>query len=408
MHLSGRYPHWWQGRRFKAPIRAWAACVTAESTRDNPQRALLGRLVQGRLQGGALKAALVHTFTRSGLASGGLDQVIIRYRTGGYSQLGFKSYAQGREKWQGPSLDLVWFDEEPPWDIYVEGLTRTNATNGFVMMTFTPLKGYSQVVGHFLEKTAAQRHVTRIKLWDASHLSDTQKQVIYASYAEHERGARANGEPAVGEGRIFPFTEEAIKVDPFEIPAHWARIAALDFGWDHPTAAVLLVHNRDSDELFITRTYRVSRKTPAEHVAVLRTWDKGERGTLSWAWPHDGLQTEKGTGRALASQYREHGLNVLPAPITFANGSNSVEAGLVELYARMQSGTLKVFASCPDWFEEFRLYHRKEGRVVKVQDDLMAATRYAFMGLRFAKPPQQARKRIAQSTYGDYSPFNWG
>jgi phage terminase large subunit-like protein len=44
--------------------------------------------------------------------------------------------------------DGVWFDEEPPIEIYTEGLTRTN--NGqrsqFAIMTFTPLLGVSDVV----------------------------------------------------------------------------------------------------------------------------------------------------------------------------------------------------------------------------------------------------------------------
>jgi len=57
-------------------------------------------------------------------------------------------------RWQGETLDFVWFDEEPPLDIYMEGLTRTNATGGLTMITFTPLLGMSDVVSMFLEATA--------------------------------------------------------------------------------------------------------------------------------------------------------------------------------------------------------------------------------------------------------------
>jgi hypothetical protein len=42
MHLTGRYPDWWRGRVFHAPVKLWAAGVTSESTRDNPQRILVG------------------------------------------------------------------------------------------------------------------------------------------------------------------------------------------------------------------------------------------------------------------------------------------------------------------------------------------------------------------------------
>lgn len=40
-------------------------------------------------------------------------------------------------------------------DIYMEGLTRTNATGGGVFMTFTPLLGMSEVVMMFLQDDAA-------------------------------------------------------------------------------------------------------------------------------------------------------------------------------------------------------------------------------------------------------------
>jgi hypothetical protein len=58
---------------------------------------------------------------------------------------------------------------------------------------------------------------------------------------------------------------------------------------------------------------------------------------------------------------------------------------------RMKTGRFKVFNHLLDWLEEFRLYHRKDGRVVKEGDDLMAATRYAVMSLRHARTETQWR-----------------
>jgi terminase large subunit-like protein len=59
----------------------------------------------------------------------------------------------------------------------------------------------------------------------------------------------------------------------------------------------------------------------------------------------------------------------------FEDGSVSVEAGLMKMLTMMQSGRFKVFKHLNDCWEEFRLYHRKDGKVVKDGDDLMAATR---------------------------------
>jgi hypothetical protein len=70
---------------------------------------------------------------------------------------------------------------------------------------------------------------------------------------------------------------------------------------------------------------------------------------------------------------------------TFPDGTNGLEAGIAEMLDRMQTGRLKVFSTLNDWWEEFRLYHRKDGLIVKVRDDLMSATRYAMMMRRFGE-----------------------
>lgn len=52
---------------------------------------------------------------------------------------------------------------------------------------------------------------------------------------------------------------------------------------------------------------------------------------------------------------------------------------------RMLTGRWKVFKTCPHWLEERRLYHRKEGKIVKERDDVLSASRYALMMLRHAE-----------------------
>jgi phage terminase large subunit-like protein len=156
MHLTGRYPDWWRGRVFDKPVRMWVAGVTSESTRDNPQRILIGPPEREEAWGkGMIPKPCIRDHSTTRGVSNALDSVVIRWGGGGdveagHSMLGFKSYEKGREKWQGETLDGVWFDEEPPLDIYSEGLTRTNATGGITIVTFTPLLGMSEVVLMFL------------------------------------------------------------------------------------------------------------------------------------------------------------------------------------------------------------------------------------------------------------------
>ena len=209
-----------------------------------------------------------------------------------------------------------------------------------------------------------------------------QRAAIIASYQPWERDARTKGVPQLGSGRVFQIDEDEIKCDGFDIPHHWPQIAGIDFGWDHPSAAARLAWDRDGDILYVTATHRQRQQTPALFAASVRPWGDW----LPWAWPHDGLQHDKGSGSQLASQYRAQGLALLANHATFEDGSNGLEAGVMELSDRMQTGRLRVFSHLRDWFEEFNLYHRKAGIIVKASDDLLSATRYAMMMRRDGKP----------------------
>lgn len=379
IHLTGLYPDGWQGRRFTKPIAAWASGVTGESVRDTTQRLLVGR--PGEYGTGMIPGACIVGEPKRAMGVPDLlDSVAVKHVSGGVSRLYFKRYEQGREKWQGETLDVVWFDEEPPLDIYAEGLTRTNATGGMAYMTFTPLLGMSDVVMRFLQEQNPDRIVISMTIDDVEHYTDEERARIIASYPPHEREARAKGIPTLGSGRIFPIEEEAIKVDPFPIPVHWPRINGMDFGWDHPSAAVQCAWDRDGDCWYVMRGHRQKEATPIVFAAGVKAWGDW----VPTAWPHDGLQHDKGSGEQLAMQYAKAGLLMLKDRATFEDGTNGVEAGLMDMLDRMQTGRFKVFSNLVEWFEEFRMYHRKDGKVVKERDDLMAATRYALMMKRKA------------------------
>lgn len=240
---------------------------------------------------------------------------------------------------------------------------------------------------------------------DAGHFTQADRERIIAQYPLHERKARIQGIPQLGSGRVFPIDEDEIRCKPITIPDHWPQLGALDFGWDHPSAGIKLAWDRDADCVYVTAAHRQREQTPAMFAASVKPWGSNPDGTqwLPWAWPHDGLQHDKGSGEQLASQYRGQGLRMLAMRATFEDGSFGVEAGIAQMLDRMQTGRLKVFEHLADWFEEFRLYHRKDGLIVKVGDDLMSATRYGLMMLRFAEvraktarnPPPQRLSRGA-------------
>lgn len=156
LHLTGLYPDWWEGRRFDRPIRAWAAGKAQDTTRDIVQTTLLGDILgsgQDRRPAGTgtIPGSKIGKLTwKAGSVTNCVDVVKVLHKSGGWSTLGFKAYSQGRGSFEGTAQHLIWFDEEPPEDVYGEALIRTATTNGLMLVTFTPLEGLSNVVKSFL------------------------------------------------------------------------------------------------------------------------------------------------------------------------------------------------------------------------------------------------------------------
>src|SRR6516162_5296686 len=316
MHATGRYADWWKGKRFDKPTVGWACSVSGEVCRDTVQRILLGR--SGAIGTGTIpKDAILETVTARGIAD--LVGIIkVQHESGGVSLIVLKSYAAEREAFQGETLDWAWADEEAPIDIYTELLTRTNVGNGPVWMTETPLLGISEVVRRFLHEKSPDRYVQMMTIEDVGHFSQEEKQRIIASYPKWEVEARTKGVPILGSGRIFPVEESKIACEHRDFPSHWPRIGGMDFGWDHPFAAVELVWDRDTDVVYVSRVHRLKEATPIEHAAAIRPWGKD----LRWSWPRDGKrETLEGAGIALAEQYKAQGLNMLHEHAQFEDGS---------------------------------------------------------------------------------------
>ena len=398
-HATGKYPDWWRGKRFHGPIKAWACGMTNNSTRDVVQSELLGEAGNPEAQGtGAIPLYCIGETTRKPGVPHALDSVLVKHHDkygvfDGWSRIGFMSYEMGHEKYMGQRLDWIWLDEEPPNAIFTQCVTRTTATNGIVSMTFTPEAGMTQVVSDFMNDLkkgqfmlqATWEDVTEVRDEDGNvvkrgHLTQEKIEQLLSVYSPHERDMRTRGIPVFGSGAVFPVhLEEEIAIAPFELPEHWPRICGLDFGWDHPTAAVWIAWDRDTDVLYLYDTYKQNKATAVVHADALKA-----RGNVVTIWPKDGLQSDKGSGVGLADQYRTAGVNMTAEFFKNKSGisgdkvhNQAIEPGIQEIYARMENGTFRVFSHLTDWFKEFRMYYRKDGKIVPMDDDLMSATRYA-------------------------------
>jgi phage terminase large subunit-like protein len=388
-HLHGQYPSDWEGHKFIRPPLCWLLGFSGEKTRDLLQSKLFGRFSEGKFEGGYISADLIIDHRAMTGTSGAMREVRVKH-VNGIAVCQFWSYSQGAHALMGDVIDWYHIDEEPKDQaIYPQVLTRTingdQGRGGRGILTLTPENGKTELVTRFMDDPALGQYL-QTATWDqAPHLSEKAKEEILEQYPPYQRDMRSKGTPLMGSGLIYEISEDELKIDPFNIPDYWFVINGMDFGWDHPQAHIQLVWDRDHDTYYIVNAWKASKKQPFEAWHVVKPWSQN----VPTAWPHDGLQTEKGSAKQQRDYYIEEGFELLPEHATWEDGGNGVWAGIMELNNLMKTGRLKIVSVLFDVFEELRGYHTKttiNGKIeiVKIKDDLLDAIRIAYMMRRYA------------------------
>jgi phage terminase large subunit-like protein len=390
LHLLGDYPDGYEGYRFDHAPMCWALGYSMEKTRDLLQTALFGDFVNGAFVGGLVP---IDKIVPKGWESAtgtpnAMRTVQVLHSSGERSKVQFWSYSQGQHAIMGDVVDWFHVDEEPKdQNIRPQVLTRTangdNGKGGRGIYTFTPENGRTDLVIKFLDEPSRDQFCMTKGWDDAPHMDADKQERMLEQYPEHQRDMRTKGIPMLGHGRIYDLADEFVTCEPFEIPDHWFVIDGMDFGYDHPQAQVQLVENRDTGDIYITKAWKKRKASANDAWGATKLWSEH----VPTAWPHDGLQHEK--GRDVTSQQRDHyadaGFYLLKDHATWDDGGLSVESGLYLIHDLMSKGKFKVFRGVHEFFEEFRQYHRDEkGRIVKANDDVLDAVRYAYMMLRYA------------------------
>jgi len=362
-HLTGLYPEWWEGRTFHFPTKVWVASESQELTRDGAQTLLLGDLAGGKIGTGTIPLELLGRKTMKRGISDAVDTIRVKHSSGGWSELGFKAYNQGREPFQSVTRDYIWLDEEPPEDIYNECSMRVMSAGGYMLLAFTPLSGMSNVCVIFLADDKAESVGMVNMSWaDNPYLPPEMIADLEARMLPHEREARQFGKPIMGSGLIWPVPSTVITCDPFQPPKYWPRGVTMDFGWTAPTGALCGAIEPESDTLYVWWEYKVAEQPPLVHAAAVNAIVAGGSVPV-WGDPA-GQQSGQKDGDKLIEEYRTKG----NLHIELAN--NEVHAGLVRVYHRMITGKLKIFSTCQTLLAEIRMYHYdQKGKVKGDQDD---------------------------------------
>lgn len=392
-HLTGLYPDWWEGLRFTHPIDAWAVGVTAQKTRDVLQRELLGDEEKTGIGTGILPKAMIleDSITRNQHQQGAIDGCYIRHITGGLSRIEFKAMKQGMVAFMGTKQHFILLDEESDevgaYDIFSECKTRTaNYAVAQTLVTYTPLRGLNDLAKYMIdggaEGTVDLYHIG----WDdvpESILSKTAREELLRGYRPHEIEARTKGTPLLSrEGAIYPFIEREIVVEPFLIPSHWKYVIGLDVARIGYYAAVLIAVDPTTDTAYVINEYKEKERSRASHIEAINAWGQG-----IYIGVDKSAQQGDIDGSNTLQVFRQAGCNIHPANLGKGNrNGESVEGSIQHVFDLFSSDRLKIFKTCTEVIDEYRMYRYHKGKVYKHNDHCMDAMRYACISLEHARP----------------------
>jgi phage terminase large subunit-like protein len=274
-YATGQHPY----KQIKTPNRGWVVSLTNEVQRDVAQKEVLRWLPKHMI-----KDVQMRQGRRDSLETGIIDFIQL---TNG-SIIGFKSCDQGRAKFQGTSQHYIWFDEEPPEDIFAECKMRVLDTVGDIWGTMTPLQGLTWVYDTIYMNETQDKEV---KYWliewkDNPHLSREAIHQLESTMSEEEREARQYGKFVAMSGLVYKeFNEDIHVIDPFDVPKAWYDNVSIDPGLDAPLSAHFYAVDGDYNVYVIEEHYKAGESVEwhsqrLHEIADRLGWPKDHQGHL--------------------------------------------------------------------------------------------------------------------------------
>lgn len=400
MHLTGRYPEWWQGKRFDKPVNVMMAGEGWTQVALVLQNEMLGTndvKIQDSLGCGAIPRDCIvfDTMRNDGANCLGVE---VKHTSGANSYLLFANYTQEVRQMQGFKLNLAIFDEQPPDDFFSEIVTRTATTQGQVLCSFTPLKGLNGLVSKFWNREEGYEHirvswddVPEYDPWGEPFLLQSTRLQLERDYLPHERDARRNGVPVMGKGAVFQIRNwPTYKTGDYDFRGTMGlhRIIALDLGLVNDKTVISLMYWDPNEREAWLHTQIVVKGTeeanPANWIQHLM---RPEVYGTPIVLPPDAGTPGRYTmnSQSLREFLESYELNVYPDPIRnppdeSGKTTNHKSYGVNTMRQMLEIGTLHVNENCVEFLREAQNYYADEKGRFSDPDDCIDSARYALLG----------------------------
>lgn len=359
----------------------WVVSLSRQVQRDVAQRKILEYLPASYIE----KIVMV-SGGQDSAENGIIDFILVKSEVGGLSRIGFKSCDQGREKFQGASLDYVWFDEEPPFDIYLECKMRVLDKCGDIFGTMTPLKGLTWVYNtiYLNEKNDQEVWCETMEWADNPFLSKTEIENMTKSLPAEEIESRRYGKFMQNGGLVYnEFDENVHVIEPFNIPLDWQDNISIDPGLHNPLSAHFYAVDFDGN-IYVVAEHYASQQTVEYHankikeIAKRLNWKTDSRGYLKALIDSAAGQRTLASEKNVVELFYENGILVNPK----VNKDLFSGISVVKSYLKTADGKsrLFIFKNCVNLIRELKNYWWGDDDVpVKKDDHCLDELRYYLM-----------------------------
>ncbi len=384
-------------RQNKPNICGWVVSLSAQVQRDVAQKKILRYLRRDWIEDIVMLSG-----RKDSPEHGIIDFIRVKNVFGGVSVIGFKSCDQGREKFQGASLDFVWFDEEPPQDVYMECRMRVFDRKGELFGTMTPLKGLTFVYNEiYLNRYADPEVWYEFMEWsDNPYLDPEEIRALEGSMDELTLQSRRFGRfTSAASGLVYPeFDERVHVVEPFDIPKEWQDNISIDPGLNNPLSAHWYAVDFDDNVYVVAEHYEAGRDIDYHAEAIRETcnrlgWHTDGKGRICALIDSAAKQRTLGSLKSVVELFYERGILVNP------NVEKDLFSGIsrVKSYLNGKNGlpNLYIFKNCAHLIREIKGYYWGSGDVPKKADDhSLDEMRYYLMSRPKKTPAKEERTEI--------------
>lgn len=368
-------------RENKGNVQCWVVSLTKQVQRDVAQAKILHYLRDDQI---------IKIVMASGRADspdhGIIDFILVKNEVGGVGKIGFRSCDQGREKFQGASLDFVWFDEEPPLDIYQECRMRVLDRCGILFGTMTPLKGLTWVYHEIYlnENKDPEIWYEQMEWADNPYLNQNEITLISQSLSSEELESRRFGKFMQCGGMVYPEFDESVHViEPFSVPKEWYDMISIDPGLNNPLSAHWYAVDGDNNVYVIAEHFAQGKDVPFHAREIQRIcrqldWPANAKGYITALIDSAASQRTLASNKNVVELFYENGILANPK----VNKDMFSGISCVKRYLKDGNGKshLFIFRNCVQLIQEIKSYWWGKGDVpIKKDDHALDEMRYYLM-----------------------------